>query len=322
MKYSDKILISKTDTEYPGGPKFLDLVKRGTLQPPVTQLDTTGYQVFALDVFCYTRRKLELGDTRAFILINTTRPLFESKVKLYLVNGFIGRQPAQYIEVLAEPDNEMSFYENQWEHDLKWFLTGYAFSAQLYETMLSYSKVNPVTRQVDLFGKPLESAVDRIRYVDDVSDLLRWIGQASTLAGSRFGFQQRNKHYGPKLEAAAARWKITHSSPSSLWGTLDEEKKLFKVDDPYTFHAYLFNEFTRTIDQLKGCADDLVDNPDIYAIASAIHLRLDASSQKLMGQYYTTAWTRNKLIAYREQLIQTGGVGSLDLWAFLPNFNV
>lgn len=322
MKYTDKILKSKTDTEYPGGTIFTDLVKRGTLQPAVTSIDKVGYQAFALDVFCYTRRRLDIMDTRAIILMDTATPTVKSNIKLYLVESFLGGKAPHYIEVLPEPDNEMSFYENQWVHDLKWFLSGHAFSSQLYETMLTYQKTNPITRPTDLFNRPMDTALERIRFVKNVGELLEWMSRASTKAGNRFGYQQRNKLYSPKLQAAAHTWNLKHTRPSVLWGTLNQEKKRFDESGPCTFHGYLFNELSGLIDGLRGDKDALIDNPLIYTLVEAIQDRLDVSSQLAMNPYYSTALTRNKLELYRDQLIETGGIGTLDIWTFLPNLNV
>lgn len=322
MHYADPILKSATDKDYRGGGLFLNLIQRGTLQPAVSSLNTEGYQVFAVDGHCYVDRKFDRFYHRAVILMNTTTPKPESDIRLFLVEGFGSRKEPRYIEVLPEPDTIYSFYENQWVHDLKWFLSGKAFSIGFYKTMVNYKNVIPMKRGYDIFGNKIINVGDILRFVDQVSELLEWVTQTAKKHSTVFGYQQRNEQYYPALRSTLGLWKHHYKGPSYMWGIFDSEQRYFIEDEKMSLHAYLFNALTHYILHSTDTEVHAIKSPLIYLVVQAIHERLDDETCKKLAPFYPKQpWTLNKIRVYRKKLIDTGAVGGAALWAMLPDLN-
>lgn len=324
MFYNAPIQISATDKEYPGGKIYKSLMTQGIKTEPVKTLDREGYQVFGLDAYCYTHLRFDKDRHRAVILMDTVTPLPTSKIRLFLVTATNSRKrEPEYIEVLPPVDeDEHSMQRHFWFRDLKWFLSGRAFSIQLYTTVLGCEKTIPHKVLKDIFGIPLNNVVDRLRYVDQIEERLEWIKSACVKAASQYGSMQRNQRYAPELMRIQRHWRRTHIGPNVLWGSWDENKKFFLEDKSLSFHAYLFNELTHYIDNAGQSDDEPLTDPLIYTLMEGIQERLDRETgPKMAAHFHPEEWTVAKLRIYRQELISTRAVGRMDIWSDLPSVN-
>lgn len=236
MRYTDHIAKSQTDTEYAGGEVFKQLVEEGTIVPFNDDIYSTGLIVFTLDRFCYTGKVTKATDTRAYILIDTPFPMQRSVIRLILCDGADRKAgKMKLLEVLPAPDPEFPIFGNDWMHKLSWFLKAEAFGINLYEYVISRCLDKKyLTGGFNLRNQPIETAKDRITFLEEFWDLVNYVNEQTHRGSSRYGCQQRSRKYAEQLKKLIPRVKCDTSPRPAMWGFVNSDGYFDKADNYVT----------------------------------------------------------------------------------------
>lgn len=242
MRYTDKILQSKNDTEYAGGQIFKELVAAGTIVDFEGDVRAQGSQVYTLDSYCYTGTTVNATTIRAYILIDTPYPIQASNIRLILCDGLnksTGKQ--KLLEVLPEPDGEYPIFGNDWMRKLSWFLKAEAFGNNFYETLISRCKYKKyMDCKYNLRYQEITTPKERLIFLDEFSDLVSYVNNQVMRGSSRYGCQQRSRKYYSELKVLAIKVSQMASHRSTYWGDIGENIPA-DLNKPETYVAGLVN---------------------------------------------------------------------------------